>query len=844
MSTDPMVKSLGLINRPNQYGVIPAGSMFDCQQVFLRKAGSLEPAPVLTQWTTTTAQVGTLELIATSDVTGTTDQRMLSVISPTGAPPYAMRWYSNTGVATASESYSDIVSRSGAVPISLIANRPFLLRHRDRFFVLTNQAVVVHDLLRPSTLAERAPRLAGWARGAPYPQVFFTASTGGPFGANELAAYKVILRRVYADGYAITSAPTSGIVAVNTLGAGAIGNVEVTMPTPFFAGADTFVEIYRTYIRPNATDPGATYYLCRSIRVTAANAGTVVSVTDSLPNVGLGEALYTNPGGGGELQSNLAPPFAKTAAVYKGFAFYANLVQPPRAKILAPIPSTLSLLPAGDVRRLTNLGSRQGTGTSAIGSSQLTAVSAADIAGVAVGQQITHAGWPASVRVVTAVGATTITLSGATATVAGASTFSALDVLYYRQAAGSGYSSVPVGGQVSVLLSLLVLQATANHATATPLSGLSYDWIEFTLSPNSFQDGSILELIASNGQNYTPQLPSPTGGEPTSGQSGLVFNQTIQPNGFQWSKDQQPEACPVVNIGFCGSGDILKIESTRDALYFFCTDGIFRLSGSGGQWRLDPLNSTLVITGPKCTGVLGDNVYAYTNVGLVRISSDQLPQRLSESRLNEMQGSPYAEDQATMLLCDESNNEVWVSFAPSVAGSGGRWRVYNADTDTFVSNDFATTGVTAATYSSLGNLPAGQEGSLEFGGPDVSVAGHIIRHMKTAPTAWLAPVCNYQPFFGKRVETTKQWIRATHFFSNGMINQVQARWNQIAAAGLVVPVGQALNADSRATFWVPRNAAISPTLVIGWSMPLVTAAYEYLGFSVEFEELTTQQRAR
>lgn len=843
-----MVKPLGIINRPNQYGVIPAGAMLDARQVTLRKAGTLRPAASMVQWTTTTADSNTLNFLAPTDAIGTTDQRLLAIYTTTG-PAGRMRWVDNTGTFTGVENYTD-----PEIGLNLIqvANRPFSFKHRNRLFVMSDKGVGVHDFLQPSSATERAPRITEGLGQTAVIAINTAAASNGPYAAaGAIAAYRVVRRRVFSDGYTVVGRPTPARLFAN-LGAQANAQVQFFMPTYNAARGKTYVDIYRTYIRSAGTDPGATFYLVGSIESTAANTAALTNYVDALANTALGPELYTNPGIEGAAQSNFGPPICQTMATYKGFAFYGNITVPPRANLGAPIPDS-GVLPAGSSLRTTGIGLRQGTGTSASGSAVITAVSAADMVGIAIGQLFSHAGFAAN-RTVTAVGVSTITVDGLAAS-STTTTFFAYDMLYVKRWSSDSYQSMTtlIGDQTNLtIVNPFDVFVETNHVANLSNSGLSYAGITALYGIKYVQvspTDSRLEFLATNGANWTPQIPSVPSFPIPQPSVGLRFDPTSQPNGFQWSKDQLPEACPPINVGFAGSGTILKIESTRDALYFFCTDGIFRLSGSGGQWRLDPLDSTTIIVGPKCTGVLRDNVYAYTNIGLVRISSDQALQKISEPILNEMQGSPYAEDQATMLLCDESNNEVWVSFSPATAGANGRWRVYNADTGTFVTFDMPTTGVQAACYTRQGKLPTiAQEGCLEFMGPNAGATGHIVRHQPTVPTAYEVPVCNFQPLFGKRADIMKQWIRAVHLLTyTGTDPTLQPIWNEIApSSGALTPTGPALGQDKRALAWTPRDVAISPTIKVGFSLATVPASsdVEYLGFVIEYNELTTQPRAR
>lgn len=833
-----IVKPLGLLNRPNQYGIIPAGAMFDALNVFLRKPGLLSPQPQLLEWSNTTFSFNTGDeaaLVAPTDIPGQTDQRVLMVVATTGTPDFVVWFAANgtLGFATWTE------TSTGAVP-RVIPRRCKSVKHRNRFFVLSTIGVQVFDDLTPSTTTERQSRYAGM-QSVVFGQFLATTATGGWLAATSAVSYRVIFSRKFADGYELLSQPSAAVRASNNGATPAVVNVSVTLPSTLIPGVDT-VEIYRTRTQAVGVDTGPTYRLAASLPVTAGNVGTTVVFDDGTPETGLGEELYTNPGAQGETFDNRQPPVAKCIAMFKGYAIYANLTQPPKLTLQVPYYAGS---PA-DAARVNSIASRSVTGTSSIGSATITGVSAADIVGVKIGQQYTGINFGGVTRNVTAVGATTITLD-ANATVAGSHAFFLGDVLFYRRGGSGSWSSIFMNNAYANARAngFIVYATTAFVSFETGAHPYT-----ITLEPDRWitaGDGSF-EVLATNGQNYAPKLDSPSAYPVSSGQSGLKSTPTTQPNSWQWSKVQEPELCPAIQSKFCGSGDILDLASTRDACFFHCSDGIFRLSGDGTvgpdgfNWRLDPVDSTLTPTGPRTTGVMRDNVYQYGNRGLIRLSSDKGIELLSVDRLNELQGSPYAEEQPMLLVCDETNNEVWFSFNPQ---TGDDWFVYNASTNAFTKADrTAAQIVTAAGFVKMA-FNSGQ-GGIEFAGKNVAGTATMLKHLSAvSPTYQAVQLANFMPIFGKSPTTTKQWLRATHLFANlSPAQPIVPLWNELGGASAITPLGQAQFADMRATVWTPMAAAVAPAIKVGYTTQSAAGYYEYMGFSIEFEELTAQQRAR
>jgi hypothetical protein len=837
------VKPLGLLNRPNQYGIIPVGAMFDALNVFLRKPGVLSPQPQLLEWSNTTFSFATGDeaaLVAPTDIPGQTDQRVLMIVATTGGNDFVVWFAANGTLGFASWTETS----TGAIP-RVIPRRCKYVKHKNRFFVLSTIGTQVFDVLTPSTTAERQSRYAGMQ-----PVVFATfgaiTTTGGWFPSNSWVAYRTVFSRKYADGYELISQPSSGEIVANGGGGAAVVRITVTIPSTLIPGLDT-VEIYRTRTRAAGTDTGPTYMLVASIPVTASNVGTSPTFDDGTPETGLGEELYTNPGAGqgGEQFDNRQPPVAKCIAMFKGYAIYANLTQPPKLTLNIP---AFSGSPA-DAARVSAIGARLVVGgTSTSGSPTITGISAADMVGLAIGQQYSGVNFVGDRRIVS-LGATTITLDG-NASVSGAHNFNMIDVLFYRRGGSGSWNSVFM--QAGAMYSNFRANGFIVYASRASggLAGTSVP-VTVALEPDRWitvGDGSF-EVVATNGQNYAPKLLSPPAFPVSAGLTGgLKVSPTSQPNSWQWSKVQEPELCPATQTKFCGSGDILDLASTRDACFFTCSDGLWRLSGDGTlgadgfNWRLDPVDSTLTPTGPRTTGVMRDNVYQYGPRGLIRVSSDRGIEMLSIDRINELQGSPYAEEQPMLLVCDETNNEVWFSFNPQ---TGDDWFVYNASTNAFTKADrTAAQIVTAAGFVKMA-FNSGQ-GGIEFAGKNVAGTATLLKHLAAvSPVYQAAQLANFMPIFGKSPTTVKQWQRATHLFANlSPAQPIVALWNEAGAPSAITPAGQVGFADMRATVWTPMAAAVAPAIKVGYSTQSAAGYYEYLGFSIEFEELTAQQRAR
>jgi hypothetical protein len=144
--------------------------------------------------------------------------------------------------------------------------------------------------------------------------------------------------------------------------------------------------------------------------------------------------------------------------------------------------------------------------------------------------------------------------------------------------------------------------------------------------------------------------------EPAIPADGLVSVQ--RRHAVVWSETGEPEHVRL--LSYAGAGEewepAWRGVATRDALFLFKRDGIWRLTGTGGQWRIDPVSTDHRLLGPECVGVLGDAVYAWTNHGVVRITDGGITQ-ISHPRIRK----DLRADEETLL------DDGWVGVQPVTA---------------------------------------------------------------------------------------------------------------------------------------------------------------------------------
>jgi hypothetical protein len=116
---------------------------------------------------------------------------------------------------------------------------------------------------------------------------------------------------------------------------------------------------------------------------------------------------------------------------------------------------------------------------------------------------------------------------------------------------------------------------------------------------------------------YSPTMPTLATDPP------VVSTNQVNLNGLMYSKQQQPDAVPSVNILFVGSASarILRILALRDALFILKEDGIFRCSGADPTtFAIDLVDNTAILLAPESAVTLSNQIYALTTQGVVAIS--------------------------------------------------------------------------------------------------------------------------------------------------------------------------------------------------------------------------------
>lgn len=855
---------LGMITQPNKLGQYPSGAMSLALNAYMRNPGTIESsrgvfvvANLSGAGTASNPEIWMMGFVGSSRA---------AVLYRIASGEWACTWFGLTGAGGGTDFlYNELGFATGKQYIPLDGR--FGYATTGKHTVLTCAlGVMAFDYTDPTTFAERAPRQAGLLP----PRYMTTTTTASGTNAGALGTYKhahciAMQRRQYAgENYEMISAPCvpshvySNVSAANTY-------VNLTHTVFFetgFSKAGDIIEVYRTRSQTHdySTTPetmvntGADYFLSATHTLTAAEAafGNIATLVDTTPDELLGDALYTNDGQQGGGAAAFVPPTSKSVAKFKGYTFYLNNTEAPQFKFRPSGSWSISI--AGDTSafRKNNFGNFNFVGSITAGGTTVTGISAADIVGLVVGQNVfSGPAYPTTPGVITAVGVSTITVTPAATGAVTAASWVATDIIEIDgtrfPASNLSFFAVALAQDTTARYTSFLL--ACQNPQLNPLYSfqptLPADFL--TVKRRSFWGDPTLSATrqmsvrATHGDYLRPALPRINAAE-----AAQVFAAKIQLNGVYWSEENQPENVPPDNFAFCGSGEIYASASTRDALWIFASDGLWRLSGTGGQagrgfdWRIDPVDSTLSISGPQALCVLRDTVYAYTNRGFVSIDSNGTIREISSGRLGDLlPGPPWSGATVTgataiFLTADIENDEVRFQEPGNV--SGRSW-IYNCLTDSFTQDTHSLAGgyrgFNGVYVDALRCVLLGMSGG---GGQVFSLNATTYRSMDLT----FQPVYSDSPFVQRHWQNinvaTDDATATVDVYLNGSGTSIGQK--------TLTPGGTSIY--SRQGWMVPRNGpAVSNNLavrVVG--QDALTAPLRVQGVAIGFTNITEQRVKR
>lgn len=838
-----MVKPQGILTEPNKVGQYPAGALAGGANMAIRSFGLVEQ---VNRWTNPYLS---LPSTVVGGMYGLTDGPLMVLV---GEYSFKTSWRINFYYQTGPSAVSTATILLGSPYIDYITadERTGMLLMRNRLIITGTGRSFAFDIYYSagSGLTVKGPRNCGGYQPGIQDRNFGTTAeaNGGVLAPNKHMSASVLSKQIHPDGYELSSPPSIPYDFANLSTTNAqipsIWTVGSTVTISTTVGGVAYknkIDLYRTRGQSTGYDSvgnnyipvstGSSFYAVTSVE----RQGSTTFFSEGVMDNALGEALVTNVSVSGASALPLPPVPSKTCARFRGHAFYANRLDPATITLLNPY--FWGFMPAGAATpsaiRAFGIGTRATTGTGTSGSPTITAITSPQATGMKAGQNIVVKRTDTLATVLTGIvvsSTTTSVTADTNCSYSGAVNVETEDILEIngvrypvKLSAQSFAYSLNLAG-LNEVLDITAPGLEPQSSTAATGTGVYPGFVPtggFTIRMRTNADISIR---ATNGGIWSPTLPAIEFAE-----AALVIKGTPQKNGYAWSENNEPENCPPSNYAFAGGGEIYKIIPTRDCLWFFCSDGLFRLSGNGGSvgdgydWVLDPVDPSLIICNPNCCTVLREYIYAYTNRGLVRISSEGAVSELSDGRINPVdQGNGVTKvflpnqtwtevvdnglNYSPWMVTDVVTDEVWLTHKNASDAKPKTW-AYNVKTDSFTIRQPTTTPSAKVATFAIG---------FEFLRTVWGVfSGESVIAIAEQPTEFTEPMTLiFQPLYGAgaaAVHTQKHW------------QTCQLSFRTPQSRSRLVTLSSAVSAGSRVVQGVADDGVnpVPETVRVGYTIP-------------------------
>lgn len=828
MARETLLRPLGLVTQPNDQGQYPPGALSRAQNVHMRNPGLLTTLPVPEVYK---ADAGGTNQIFRRLFPATAS---LLAASDNGASTYQLRWI--TGAGSSTISFADL---NGA--FSFGVGKVQAIQHRGRYYITSDYGV----LAIPSEGAT-AGTLAGFSPPQSIEVATYTPSPANAIPINKTVAWRAIFTRKGTNGEFVKIGPPSHAMQANNDAPTAFLDFTIRVRWPdnvsYTLQVGDTVELYRTLVQDIGTAVGAAYFLTRTATLTStALINNYVEILDSTPQSDLGAPLYTNPSEtdgddfGGALLAKYPPGYAVDCANFKGHTFYVT--QKVEGYLTVRVPSVWGVL-SSSYERTHGIGTRPVTATISSGSAVLTAVS--DTTGIVAGQRVDdlHTGTriPVGTTVLSKT-ANTITMSQQALSNNVGAIVNVNDVIEvdgfladarhpYLMLAGFG-SANTVGVQFNQPLLVHYNISVVTDDTVN-MSG-----VEMTFTEPWYRYGTPT-LRATNGQNYDPPIAEIS-------QTATVGFQDDRLNRLEISELDQPEAIALGagNELLVGSGEIHRIIATTDALWCWCSDGLWRLSGAFPSWRADPVDPTLVLVSRNAVDLLKGVMWARTNRGLVAVQDGSIEEVSNGVIGDQLAGAAFSDTWNEAVACDDANNEV---HAVTINGTTASTAfVFNVLSKAFASTNYVHSGDTYSTAHAY----AAYLRAMVWGAVQSASAADIVRAGTNASVAIGNVLVTFQPVTGDSEPfSLKNWIDCTYAFvvhDVGFTILPSFQGQSFPADVVVEILYSGTPKETRGTAGLPadlgqESVAMSPTLAPGFTVSSAgtASAWTFKGLSLRW----------
>jgi hypothetical protein len=471
-------------------------------------------------------------------------------------------------------------------------------------------------------------------------------SAGTTVFANKRVAYRYTLGRVTSSGIQIIGAPSAYTIAENL--SGITVNPILRLRLPDGCDESFFMQLWRSSQASGVSpivNPEDDLRLVYERPLTQAEVvQKYADITDQTPDALRGEYLYTSPNAGeGILQANHQPPIGEEVVLHKNrlwlgrtstrqeFNFTILAVGAPNGlqandRIVIGGPVTPIELRAGIDFAVTTSGSASQN----VEKTALAFVDAVNTAGIGSNTSI-YAEYlsgpdstPGEIRLFSRLPAgTQFTLSldmqtGSAAWSARSAYAPQLTPLISGPAGTRTFSLTRLAGVVTATVSAGAIAGMLSVGERIIFPGIS--GVLFGAGPHIVTGcvGSTF-TYAEAGANVTQAgVTCQFYADDFAASTNEVFV-----NRIYWSKPDEYEAWPTQNYTDIGATDkgIIAMRVTRETLWVFKEDGLFRLTGDDEDtFDVERMDATVIAITPECVVPFAESVVAWTTKGIVMIS--------------------------------------------------------------------------------------------------------------------------------------------------------------------------------------------------------------------------------
>jgi hypothetical protein len=378
----------------------------------------------------------------------------------------------------------------------------------------------------------------------------------GFFSTNTEVAYRMTWILTDFNHNAVEGTPSTRVVIANN--SGGDRNVQLTFTIPHGATTDSQWVIYRSPMSASGTTEPSDelQQVLQGFPTSTDITNGFFTVKDSVPQSQLGTALYTNSGQQGISQANTIPPLANDMCFFFGYMIYGAATTQQKFLLSLLSAEPPSGIQLGDTFTITN------------GASSFT-LTAATSENISLGHfKLFTGGDPGS------------------------------DILQTKQ------SLIHVLNRFNQTL-VYAFDATTPNSTSLPG--------DFFLQEQNI-GGGVFEISSSRSTCWNPALTTTPADNKSLAGGGLGM-------GF-CSKFQEPEAVPLANTINVGNPNFewLRCLPLRNSVIVLKADGLFQLTGLTFPFTVTILDTGTILTAPDSCAVMNNQVFAYTNQGVVAIA--------------------------------------------------------------------------------------------------------------------------------------------------------------------------------------------------------------------------------